>query len=403
MKMKIGLFTDSYEPLISGVVVSVKSLKLGLEALGYEVYIIAPNSPQIKEEKDPHIIRIKGLPVPLKALKGFRWVVSYKKYLPLLKDLNLDIIHLHTEFGIGSLGLYTAKELNLPIVYTFHTMYIKFIELNQNFWLKMWKKTIVKYFDKLLTKYISTVKAVIVPTPKVLHFLQERYPIESNYHVIPTGFNLKPFYQENISSEKIRQLKEKLGLKDNFICLYVGRLSEEKEIKYLIEGFAAFHLKHPQSKFVIIGDGPDRINLIKKVKKLGLNDKIIFLGFLAYQQLGLYYQLGDVFLNASLFETQGLTYIEALAASLPLLVRYDPVLEGVIQEGENGLFYRTKEELIQKLTLLFQDPQERQKLALKAKESVAIYSQEIFAQKIIQVYQQSLVHYQKEISEPNNS
>ncbi|WP_017193566.1 glycosyltransferase, partial [Vaccinium witches'-broom phytoplasma] len=211
--MKIGLFTDSYEPLISGVVVSVKSLKLGLEDLGHEVYIITPNSPQIKEEKDPHIIRIKGLPVPIKALKGFCWVVSYKKYLPLLKDLNLDIIHLHTEFGIGSLALYTAKKLNLPVVYTFHTMYIEFIEMNQNFWLKMWKKTIIKYFDKLLTKYISAVEAVIVPTPKVLNFLQERYPIESNYHVIPTGFNLKLFYQENISSEELRQLKEKLGLR----------------------------------------------------------------------------------------------------------------------------------------------------------------------------------------------
>jgi 1,2-diacylglycerol 3-alpha-glucosyltransferase len=239
------------------------------------------------------------------------------------------------------------------------------------------------------------VEAVIAPTPKALKFLKERYKIESNYQIIPTGFDLKPFYKENIPSEEIKHLKEKLNLKYDFICLYVGRLSKEKEVHYLIESFFQFHLNNPQSKFVIIGDGSEKINLQKQTRKLGLSDKIIFLGFISYNQLGLYYQLGNVFINASLFETQGLTYIEALAASLPLLVRYDQVLEGVIQEGKNGLFFRTKEELIDKLTFLYRCPNACQKIAIKAKESANIYNQEIFAKNIIKVYEQSLRHRKK--------
>jgi 1,2-diacylglycerol 3-alpha-glucosyltransferase len=392
--LKIGIFTDAYKPLISGVVVSVDSLREGLELLGHKVYIITTNCPKVKKEKDSHVIRIKGIPLPFKIFKNHRWVLNYKKHLFKIKNLNLDLIHVHTEFGVGSLGLLAKQKLNLPLVYTAHTMYVSFFD-NQKSWIvKFFKKSILKYVDYIFTKFIFNSDINIFPTKKVLYFLENRYSnkindfSKINYQIVPTGFNLERFYCHNHSSEKVALLRQQLGLKDSFVCLYLGRISAEKEIDYLIDAFASFHFQNPKSKFLIIGDGPERKNLEKKAKKLKLYDKIIFLGFVPYDNLGIYYQLGSVFINASLFETQGLTYIEALAASLPCVVRFDQALEGVIQHKQNGLFYHTQEQLIQILTSLYQNPDNFKQLSYQAQKSVSLYNQKTFVNTVLEVYNQ---------------
>ncbi|MFT2804814.1 glycosyltransferase [Candidatus Phytoplasma asteris] len=413
--MKIGIFTDSYKPLISGVVVSCDSLREGLEALGHEVYIITTNCPKVKQEKDSRVIRIKGMPLPFKIFKDYRLVLSYKKHLFKIKALNLDVIHVHTEFGVGSLGLLAKQKLNLPLVYTTHTMYVAFFDTQKSFIFKCFKKPILKYVDYLFTKFIFNSDVNILPTKKVLYFLENRYSnkvndtSKINYQIVPTGFNLEKFYCHNHSPEKVFSLKQQLGLKDSFVCLYVGRISAEKEIDYLMDAFTSFHLQNPKSKFLIIGDGPERKNLEKKAKKLNLDDKIIFLGFVAYDKLGIYYQLGNVFINASLFETQGLTYIEALAASLPCVVRFDQALEGVIKHEQNGFFYHNQEQLITILTSLYQNPDNFKQLSYQAQKSVNLYTQKTFVTNVLEVYNQAidnhklkkqkLIQHQKETSD----
>src|SRR5690554_6432447 len=121
--MRIGIFTDAYKPYLSGVVTSIKTLKDGLEDLGHEVFIITPFAPKQKLETDPTIIRLKGWIVPKKGLKDFRIVPFVQRHLKKIKVLNLDVIHIHTEFSVGSLGLYAGRKLNIPIVYTLHTSY----------------------------------------------------------------------------------------------------------------------------------------------------------------------------------------------------------------------------------------------------------------------------------------
>ncbi|MGA0448036.1 MAG: glycosyltransferase [Candidatus Phytoplasma pyri] len=391
--MKIGIFTDTYEPLISGVVVSIKSLKEGLENLGHEVYIITSESvPKKISTIEIRIIRLPGIRFYFKILKGFRYVYGYYRYLPLINKLQLDIIHIHTEFSVGFLGLYIQKKLKLPMVYTIHTMYHSFVKNNKSFLFKFkyFQKFLLRYFDSLFNKFINRADKVIVPSQKVLNFVQNNYQIEGDYHIIPTQLNLKSFDSENYSSTIINSLKQKLNLTNMFVCLYVGRLSEEKEIDYLIQGFAFFLLDNPNSKFLIIGDGPIRNKLEQQVKKLNIVNNIIFLGFIPYEKLGLYYQLGNVFLSASLFETQGLTYIEALAAALPLVARYDVVLEKVIVHGKNGFFFHSPQELVTILTDLYHNPNKCQNLSQQAKLSILKYNSKDFAKKVLNVYQKAI-------------
>ncbi|WP_323847527.1 MAG: glycosyltransferase [Phytoplasma sp.] len=385
--MKIGLFLDCWEPFIGGVVVSTKSLRQGLESLGHEVYIITTEAVPKHKEEDPYIIRIKGaIPLFFKSVKGCRLVITYKKHISQIQALNLDIIHVHTEAGIGYLGLYIHKKLNIPLIYTMHSMYHVFLEKNNFLWIKIFRKIIIKLLDHILKQFISKANIIVVPTKKTLNFLTKRYPIDKEYKIIPSGIQLQKFNPENYFEKEVNILKEKLGLTDFFVCLFIGRISKEKEIDFLIDNFAVFHKQNDKSKFLIIGDGPEKKNLQKKVKKLNLKDKIIFLNFVPNDQIGLYYQLGSVFLNASLFETQGLTYIEALSASLPVVARYDEALDGVIQNNENGFLYNDKEEFFQALKCLYKDKVKHEKMSLKAKQSTYNYKQEIFAEKMIDVY-----------------
>ncbi|MDV3195948.1 MAG: glycosyltransferase [Candidatus Phytoplasma stylosanthis] len=398
--MKIGLLLDGWEPCIGGVITSTKSLQKGLEMLGHKVYIITLNSYPIKKEikHGPYILKLKGgIPLFLKGAEGYRLVLRYKKFLPQIEALNLDVIHVHTEAGIGHLGLYASSQLKLPLVYTMHSMYHFFIEKNNFIWLKIFKKIILKYLDYLLKKFISKANVVVVPTQKTLSFLKERYKIEKNYQIIPTGISLEKFGKENYSSEEISNLKEKLGLKNFFVCLFIGRISKEKSIDHNINNFSAFHKQNKKSKFLIIGDGPEKKNLQKQVKKLNLKNKIIFLNFVPNEKVGLYYQLGDVFINSSLFETQGLTYIEALASSLPIVARYDEALEGVIQNGENGFFYSNEKEFVQILNILSNDKEKYKKISLQAQKSVHNYKQEIFAKKMINIYQTVIYENKKRL------
>ncbi|MBP5835816.1 glycosyltransferase [Candidatus Phytoplasma meliae] len=391
--LKIGIFTDCYDPGIGGIQTSIKMLKSSLENLGHQVYIFTSETTNTQVPKESFVTRIQGIKLFYNLVPDYKIIFNFSKYLSQIKLLKLDIIHIHTEFSMSQLGLYVHKKLQIPAVYTMHTMHKCFLQKSH---LPVWiQKLLFIYIKKRITKLVTKTNITIVPTKKILILMQENYQIPGNYKIIPTGLNLTNFYQENLNPNHINTLKNKLNLQDFFVCLYVGRLSPEKEINYLIDAFATLNRANSQTKFLIIGDGPEKKNLSKQAKKLGISDKVIFLGFIPYEQLGVYYQLGDVFINASLFETQGLTYIEALAASLPLIVRYDQVLSDIVKDGQNGFFYYQKDELVQHLIKLSHSKELCVNLSNQARQAVIFYSQENFGANILKLYLDVVTKYQQ--------
>ena len=269
------------------------------------------------------------------------------RYLKRIDDLDLDVIHVHTELSIGKLAIKARKKYDIPVVYTVHTMYEEYLHFASKFLAKYWKAPLMRIVKSKMRKFITNSDVTIVPSKKIKD-LMISYDIEGDYNIVPTGIDLSKFKQESYKKEDVLKIKESLNLKpDEFICLYVGRISLEKDIDQLIDGFKK--VNHEKIKFVIVGGGPHLKNIKERVIKEDLNDKIIFTGIVPTKDVGLYYQIGDIFLNASVSETQGLTYIEALAAGLPLLVKYDAVLENVLTDGYNGLFFYETEELSGKL------------------------------------------------------
>ena len=125
--MRIGIFTDSYTPFINGVTTSVLMLKKGLEKKGHTVYVVTVNNENMKYKLDEKgkVLRLPGVPI---GIYDYRLTGIYPlKAINIIKKWNLDVIHCQTEFGVGTFARIIAKQLNIPLVHTYHTMYEDYI------------------------------------------------------------------------------------------------------------------------------------------------------------------------------------------------------------------------------------------------------------------------------------
>lgn len=389
--MRIGILTDSYKPYVSGVSTSIYTLAEGLISAGHEVFIITPKYKGYKEydKNYTYITRIKGgVTLPKKGTRFLKYVPFVGRHIKKIKDLDLDVIHFHSELTMGKLAIKSRKKLGIPLVYTVHTMYEEYMHFVSKFLAKHFHKTMMRIVKKVMKKHITNSDVTIVPSKKI-YDLMNSYGIEEEYKIVPTGINLDVFKEESYQKDDVIHLKDKLGFKqDDFICLFVGRISLEKNIDMLIDGFK--EIDNDKIKFLIIGGGPHLKDLQERVKKEKLQSNIAFTGIVPWEEVGLYYQLGDIFLNASTSETQGLTYIEALAAGLPLVVKYDKVLENVVTDGYNGFFFNDKEDITEKVLEIYNDQELFKKLKDNTTKSVHKYDHNIYVKNILEVYNRAI-------------
>lgn len=371
--MKIGLFTDTYYPQINGVATSVLMLKENLERLGHEVYVFTTTDPSAQSD-DIHVYRVPSL--PFKSSK--RLGMFYHPHLArIISGLGLDIIHTHTEFSLGIFGRSMARVLNIPLIHTYHTIYEDYTHYIVNLGvLDSIAKTAAR---KMSTKFCNSVDEVIVPTKKVKDLLLS-YLVRKDIVVIPTGIELDKYSKNNYDAKTIENLRTSLGInaKDKVI-LYLGRLSEEKNIKEVLKSMQSYLKERKEAKFLLIGDGPERDNLQMMAKELRINNQTIFAGEKPWKEIGMYYQLGDVFVSASSSETQGLTYIEALASGIPVIAKADPCLEGVLQDGINGYAFYGKDDFLHHLDSVLFNQHLKNQLSLGAIKSVQKFSGKQFA------------------------
>jgi 1,2-diacylglycerol 3-alpha-glucosyltransferase len=307
------------------------------------------------------------------------------KLAHVIKKLNLDIIHTHTEFSLGIFGRIMAKELRLPVVHTYHTIYEDYTHYITHFEaLDRRAKAFARTYTKVCC---NTVEQVVVPTEKTRKLLMT-YSVHKDISVVPTGIDLSKFEQSKYSREEIEQLKQSYGIHpDDKVMLYLGRVSQEKNIGEIIAAMPEYMARRERVKFVIVGSGPALEKLQGMVNELGLSDRFVFTGARPWDTIGLYYRLGDVFVSASKSETQGLTYIEAMASGLPVVAREDNCLEDILEQGVNGYAFTDAEGLYYGLDqVLFED--KTTNYGENAVDKVKKYSLEEFACQIETVYQQ---------------
>ncbi len=387
--MRIGIFTDTYPPFINGVSTSIKMLENALRKKGHKVFIVTvnPDDMTYHYEDNDRIIRIPGIPV---GIYDYRLTTFYPiKAVNKIKEWNLDIIHTHTEFGIGTFARVIGKQFDIPVVHTYHTMYEDYVHYITKGYFNKSSKKIVEYLTKFYCD--KTIEELIVPTKKTYDLFKEKYRYDRNVHIIPTGIEIERFYNEKMSQNKLDIIKDELDIKkDDIVILFVGRVASEKNIEFLINNHSDLVKKNKNCKLLIVGDGPDLENYKKMVHKKSLDNNVIFTGKVPWKDVPLYYNLSDIFVTASHTETQGLTVIEAMAASLPVVALDDDSFRNVVINELTGYLFKDKKEYLNYMYKLIENKNLRIKMGNQGRINSEPYSSKYFAERVLSVYKLAL-------------
>ncbi len=379
--MKILITTDCYTPMINGVVTSIRNLETQLRKRGHEVKILCP-SQYLHGESQDNIVRIGSIGAG-KFCNGARAAVCFRKSsLQKLIDWKPDIIHSQSEFFSFAMAKRIAAAINCPIVHTYHTIYEDYTHYFSPS-IALGRKAVVT-----MTRHVlQYAEAVIAPSRKVETLLRS-YGVQKPIAVIPTGLDLQRF-EPRFPQSQADALKKSLGISpEQKVLLTVGRVAKEKNLAKLLDYFAQLSL--PDAVLCIVGGGTYLETLRQFAAEQGIADRVIFTDAVSPDKIPLYYQIGDVFLSASQSETQGLTYLEALASGLPLVCRKDACLDGVVTDGWNGGLYTSFESFQKWITAFCGDAAATQQLFQHAVQTAERFSAVGFAEKVESCYQEVL-------------
>lgn len=343
--MRIALFTETYLPHINGVVTHVKILRDGLEQLGHEVLVVTADA-----DAHHHFVEDGVLHCPAHTSKRF---YNYSLSLPVsstrlkfVRDFAPDIIHIHNEFGIGMSGLLCAKILRVPLVYTLHTMYDDYIYY-------IAPKPLVKAATKVSRRYFKFIakhsNALTGPSQKCQEYFRLT-GLKKDVSVIPNAVEVDQFSPREVPEEVKADLRERCGIRDDsMVACFVGRLGREKSVDVLLDYWKAGVKPEDHIHLVVIGDGPVRPELEDQARALGIEDMVTFTGRVEHEDLPPYYALCDVYVTASLSDTNSISMLEGMCSGLPVLQRNDPLNADQVRDGKNGFNFNSPEEMAQKL------------------------------------------------------
>lgn len=388
--MKIGFFTDTYLPQVSGVATSIRTLKDELEKMGHEVFIFTttdPNAPEFEEG----IIRMPS--VPFISFKDRRIVVRGMWYAYLIaKELELDLIHTHTEFGAGLLGKMVGKKMRIPVIHTYHTMYEDYLHYIAKG--KVVRPSHVKFFSRVFTNHTT---GVVCPSERVIEKLRD-YGVTAPMRIIPTGIEIDKFLRPDITEEMIARMRQQLGIEEQQIMLLsLSRISYEKNIQAIIQGLPEVIDVLPNVRMVIVGKGPYKEELEELVVEKELTDYVQFVGEVPNDEVALYYQAANYFVSASTSETQGLTYTESMAAGTQMIVEGNDYLNNLISDSSFGVTFETDADFANCFIDYVQAGISKNQEILDQK--MYEISAEYFGKAMIEFYNDMLAYYEEHHSE----
>lgn len=384
--MNIGIFTDTYYPQVSGVATSIATLRAQLERKGHTVYIFTTTDPEVeKNVYERNIFRFASIPFISFTDRRIAVRGLFHSY-QVAKELNLDIVHTQTEFSMGLIGKFVAKALKIPCVHTYHTMYEDYLHYVAK------GKLLKPVHVRLMTcSFCEKMSGIVAPSERVLTTL-ENYGVKEPITVIPTGVDLTRFQVSPSVQDNIRQ-KYQIAA-DAPLLLTLSRLAFEKDIDKLITAFKTIREEVAGVKLLIVGDGPARESLETQTKELGLTTDIIFTGEIENKYVGEFYRAADLFVSTSVSESQGLTYIEALAAGTRVISYKSPYTEKLLDDPALGAVFETDDEFIEKtITYLLAPISKGHSKILEQKLSEI--SADNFGERIIEFYEQSRSEYLK--------
>lgn len=376
--LKIALFSDSALPVLNGVSVSIDALVRELRQMGHSVHIFTASHFGYKDP-DPNTYRFAAAETPW--TKGYP--LAFPPFYPLLNQFrrhDFDLVHTHTPWTIGFVGLRWAQSHGLPVVSTYHTQYDKYTH-----YIPFVPKRYLRYkIAKHTNYYYNSVQHVITPSEASQRWLL-RHSVKTPITVIPTGSMPK----QMLDRADLR-LRHRLAPEAK-VLLYVGRIAQEKNMGVLFEAAAEVLRARPDTVFWLVGDGPAREDCAEIARSLGIGDRVRFVGFVPRHEVDAYYELADLFLFASMTETQGLVVQEAMSYGLPAVVVHGGGASSAITPDVDGFVVGNDPRHISGVALrLLDDEDLYTRISDAARKAVRTYTMRDMTLDVLKVYDQVL-------------
>lgn len=381
--MRVLMISDVYFPRVNGVSTSIRTFRGALQQQGVETTLVAPAYPQQPETGDA-VIRVGARYLPFDPEDRLMRYRLLRQTLRRLDPDSYDLIHIQTPFAAHYAGVAVGRRYAKPLVSTYHTLFAEYIHCYAP-WLPGGVGR--KLAQRLSRRQCNAVDMVIAPSA-VMHDTLRDYGVASRIEVVPTGLPLRHFrYGDG------RAFRRQHGIAaDRPVALYVGRVAHEKNLPLLLQMMQLLQQRHPELLLVIAGEGPALAGLQRQVARLGLQQRVMFVGYLDRRH-GLVdcYHAADLFVFPSVTETQGLVLLEAMACGKPVVAVPAMGAAEIVLSGKGALPVEPNPAAFANaVSRLLGMPGIRQQIAVQARDWAEQWSDRATAERLKQHYQSLL-------------
>jgi len=377
--MRILIFSNAYKPTISGVVTSISLFRRGLINANHEVHIIAPQYEDYQDE-EPYVFRFPAL--DLSERLNISLVLPFQPLMePTVRGIKPDLIHSQHPVWMGDLAAAFARDMNVPLVFTFHTRYDEYAQS----YVPIVAGLASKVAGEVVLRYMRHCAHIIAPTPSIHDLILSEYPLDVPVSVVPSPVDLNQYDELNPGRVRIM-----LGLEEEELLLYVGRLSKEKGLDLILRAFVRIIAERPSVRLLLLGEGPYKRALESKARRLGLSERIIFGGVIPHEEVPNYVSAADLFVFSSLTDTQGLVLLEAMTAGIPVVAVEAPGPVDVLSEGGGLLVPATEVDFSNAVLSLLADEACRIEMGKQAIRAAQRYSIPATTARMLEVYEKTI-------------
>ncbi|MEV0233539.1 glycosyltransferase [Nonomuraea sp. NPDC050786] len=328
---RVLISTDTYPPDVNGAAYFTHRLATGLAERGNEVHVVCQSEagPPAADVVDGVIVhRLRSAPIPVHPTMRFTVPTRLDR---LVAAIQPDVLHTQGHFVVGRAAIAAARRAGVPVVATNHFMpdnLFQFCHIPDRLRARAGR---LAWRD--FSRIFNRADHVTTPTPLAAKLLADQ-GFAQQVEAVSCGIDLARFQPRSEPKAWARKL---FDLPDRPTVLFVGRLDEEKRIDELVRALPLV-LNETDAQVALVGKGNQRVELERLAKRIGVGERVFFLGFVPDELMPQAFAAADVFAMPGIAELQSIATLEAMASGLPVVAADAMALPHLVDE--NGYLFQ---------------------------------------------------------------